>query len=142
MFIQLLKGFNKGFNMVIKIFLLMVLCHIIEDFVLQTVWLSKFKQKETWLKIFGKEELVKNGYENDYLCALIIHSASWSIMIMLPLMFMMDGSTYAILFTFVLNTIFHAITDDLKANKKAINLWTDQTIHIVQIMVTLLIWLT
>lgn len=37
---------------------------------------------------------------------------------------------------FLLNVVIHAVTDDAKANQKRINLWQDQFIHMVQIMVT------
>jgi len=40
--------------------------------------------------------------------------------------------TYMIVF----NTVMHALVDDLKANMKLINLWTDQLIHLGQIVLT------
>jgi hypothetical protein len=36
----------------------------------------------------------------------------------------------------VINAAVHAFIDDLKANVRVINLWTDQTIHMVQIAYT------
>jgi hypothetical protein len=36
----------------------------------------------------------------------------------------------------VINTILHAFIDDLKCNKKKINLITDQALHIIQIALT------
>jgi hypothetical protein len=41
-----------------------------------------------------------------------------------------------LLLTFAINWSIHAIVDDLKANKKAINLIQDQSIHLVQIILT------
>ena len=40
----------------------------------------------------------------------------------------------------IVNTVIHAIVDDMKANKKKINLITDQNIHFEQILVTWLVW--
>ena len=64
------------------IFLIMILLHIIDDFVLQPICLSKLKQKSFW------ETYVKDDekYKFDYKVALVIHALSWSIMIHLPLM--------------------------------------------------------
>lgn len=39
------------------------------------------------------------------------------------------------------NALIHSIVDNAKANKKAINLITDQCIHIFQIVFTALVWL-
>jgi len=41
---------------------------------------------------------------------------------------------------FVINLTIHAFVDDLKANKKKINLIVDQSIHISQIIVTCLLF--
>ena len=69
-----------------KILLLIFLAHIIDDFVLQPQILSNLKQKDYWWKI----GLGKGKYKYDYICALLIHSASWSAMISLPLLFLGD----------------------------------------------------
>lgn len=63
--------------MEIKILLLMLLCHIIDDFVLQPICLSKLKQKDWWEKHIYENVM----YKDDYKMALFIHSMSWSIMI-------------------------------------------------------------
>jgi hypothetical protein len=42
---------------------------------------------------------------------------------------------------FIINAVFHAAIDDLKANKYRINLWTDQLTHLTQIAVTLAFYL-
>lgn len=44
-------------------------------------------------------------------------------------------------FIFMINAILHGTVDDLKANKKKINLITDQSIHLLQIAVTAIIFL-
>ena len=41
---------------------------------------------------------------------------------------------------FVCNVIIHAFVDNLKANDKEINLAADQSIHLVQIVITWLVF--
>lgn len=112
----------------------MVFCHIVDDYYLQG-WLASAKQKSWWEKN-APDKL----YKNDYIMALIMHSLSWSFMVMLPLAvynnFNVDWLFTAI---FIINALVHAIVDHLKANKRKINLVTDQSIHIGQIIVTFLI---
>ena len=113
------------------IFLTMVFLHIIDDYVLQGI-LAQMKQKKFW-----KENAPDEMYEDDYIWALIMHSFSWTFMIMLP--FAVQGavdSAYYIFF--VANIIIHAIVDDAKANRFKINLWEDQLIHMFQIVITCL----
>ena len=79
-------------------------------------------------------------YKYDYIVGLIIHSFSWAFMVMMPVAVSQRldiGAGFAAMF--VANTAIHAIVDDLKANKRKINLVTDQSIHIGQIIVTFLI---
>lgn len=114
----------------------MFFCHIIADYNLQG-WLASAKQKEYWQKN-APQEL----YEHDYVCALIMHSISWTFMIMLPIAYVLSFNIgLSFIIGFIINTIFHALIDDLKANKKKINLWTDQLIHIFQILITAIIFL-
>lgn len=112
----------------------MILCHIIDDFVFQPVCLSNLKQKTWW-----NEHCQGKLYRNDYKMALFIHSLSWSIMINLPLMLLYSHSDWIIAISILINMVIHFIVDDLKANKWKINLITDQTIHLVQIILTYLI---
>lgn len=115
----------------VYIFLIMILLHIIDDFVLQPICLSKLKQKSFW------ETYVKDNekYKFDYKVALFIHALSWSIMIHLPLM-VIGISEFLIFISVILNTIIHAWTDDEKANKLNITLFEDQMIHLGQIVGT------
>lgn len=116
---------------IIFIIILMIFCHIVADYNLQG-WLASAKQKEYWNNISPVKL-----YKHDYICALIMHSISWTFMIMLPIAYVYSfnvGISFAI--GFIINIIVHALTDDLKANKKVINLWNDQFIHILQIAVT------
>ena len=115
----------------VYVFLIMILLHIIDDFVLQPICLSKLKQKSFW------ETYVKDNekYKFDYKVALVIHALSWAIMIHLPLM-VIGVNEYGVLLSVIINTIIHAWIDDEKANKHNINLLFDQLIHLIQIGVT------
>ena len=114
----------------------MVLCHIIDDFVLQKATLCDLKQKEWWERNCGTKEYgMLLQYKNDYKMALFIHALSWSIMIHLPL-FLIWIPWWALGLTVGINAVIHYITDDHKANKKTINLIQDQLIHLGQILIT------
>lgn len=115
------------------IFLLMIFCHIIADFNLQG-WLASAKQKKFWV-----ENAPDKLYKNDYICALLVHSFSWTFMVMLPIAY---AKGFVINFDFVYfviwNIMFHALVDDGKANQKKFSLVEDQVLHLVQIIVTFL----
>ena len=117
-------------------FLLMIFLHIVDDYTLQG-WLASAKQEKYW-----NENAPQKLYKYDYIWALIMHSFSWSFMIMLPIAYVRSFEVdmwFAI--ALAANLIIHAVVDDLKANKKVINLWIDQLIHILQIEVTAFIFL-
>lgn len=120
-----------------KIFILiaMIFLHIIDDYKLQGI-LASMKQKKWW----KEQKEYKSMYKYDYIIALLTHSFSWSFMIMLPIAFALkfDIGWWAI--AYVINMIIHGVVDDLKANKFKINLIIDQSIHLVQIIVTWLIF--
>lgn len=119
----------------IFILLLMIFLHIIDDFKLQAGVLNNLKQKDFW-----KENAPDKLYRYDYIWALLMHSFSWSFMIMLPLAYVHDFKVNILfILVFLFNIIVHAIVDDAKANKKLINLWVDQLVHLVQIGTTLII---
>ena len=121
----------------LKVLLLMVLCHIIDDFVLQPVCLSKLKQK-SWWEANAPDDL----YKDDYKVALFIHALSWSIMIHLPIIFLWPGVPGLVMcMTVFVNCLAHAWMDDRKANEKAVNLRTDQSFHLFQIFVTFIMLL-
>ena len=109
----------------------MIFMHIVDDYYLQGV-LASMKQKEWWEKNAPDEM-----YRYDYLCALTMHSFSWAFMIMLPSAFLMGFQVDTMWLMFLgINSCIHLFVDDLKANRKVINLCTDQTIHIIQILIT------
>ena len=115
----------------------MVFMHVVDDYYLQGV-LAKMKQKSWW-----EENAPNKLYKNDYIVALIMHAISWSFCVMLPLAVYVKFDISAIFgVMFVINVVIHAIVDNLKANKKTINLWEDQTCHILQVCSTWILVLT
>lgn len=114
----------------------MIFLHIIDDYCLQGI-LASMKQKKWW----EKQEQYKELYKYDYIIALIMHSFSWAFMIMLPIAISLNFDiTIAFVIALLANMIIHCIVDDLKANKGKINLVTDQLIHIIQIIVTAILF--
>jgi hypothetical protein len=115
-----------------KVFILfaMLFCHIVDDYYLQGI-LANMKQKSWWRKQESYNEL----YKYDYIVALIMHAFSWAFIIMLP--FVLVGvNQYVIVISISINMLIHSFIDDLKANKKKINLISDQILHILQILLT------
>lgn len=118
------------------VILLMIFCHIVDDYYLQGI-LASMKQKKWW-----KENAPDKQYKYDYIWALIMHSFSWAFMIMLPIAFVMNFQIDLLFgIIFGMNVIIHAIIDNEKANKFRINLWVDQLIHLAQIAGTAFIML-
>lgn len=112
------------------IFIFMIFCHIIDDYKIQPPVLNNLKQKSWW-----KENAPDPLYKNDYKVGLIMHSLSWSFMVMLPIaIYYKFDISIAFIIIFILNAIVHGFVDNLKANHHKINLVTDQSIHIIQIM--------
>lgn len=111
--------------------LLMIFLHIVADYNLQG-WLATAKTKDFW-----EQNAPDKMYKKDYICALIIHSISWTFLIMLPIAYVMDFKINgSFVICFLINIYFHANIDDLKANKKTISLVTDQKCHLIQIFIT------
>ena len=118
------------------IILLMIFCHIVDDYYLQG-WLASAKQKKWW-----EENAPQSLYKYDYIWALIMHSFSWAFMIMLPIAFTMSFQINVLfMVVFIANMIVHAMTDNEKANRFTINLWLDQIVHLSQITITAIILL-
>ena len=114
----------------------MIFCHIVDDYYLQG-WLASAKQKKYW-----QDNAPDKMYRYDYIWALLMHSFSWSFMVMLPIAFSLSFDVNVLFGSvFAFNVVIHAFTDDLKANKKKINLWVDQIIHLTQIVITAIIFI-
>ena len=62
-------------------------------------------------------------------------------MIMLPIAFVLHFNIGWWVIAYITNMAIHAFVDSLKANQFKINLVIDQTIHIVQIIITWLIFI-
>lgn len=107
---------------------MMLLGHLVADYTLQG-WQADGKQESWWKKICGGE--IPNKYKHDYIAALVCHSLYWSIFVCAPF----HASNY-FLAAIILNTGVHAIVDDIKANRKKINLIHDQLLHLAQILLT------
>lgn len=116
--------------------LFMIFLHIVDDFYLQPGMLSKLKCRSFW-----DENAPDKKYEYDYVVALLIHSFSWSFMMMLTL-FILNGFVLnpILICVFIINMFLHFYVDNEKANEYTINLVTDQLIHLAQIIATFLIY--
>jgi hypothetical protein len=116
---------------ILILLLSMIFFHIVDDYYLQG-WLASAKQRSWWEK-----NAADDLYKNDYIMALMEHAFSWTFMIHIPIVAAGSGIPLSmLLLTFAINWSIHAIVDDLKANKKVINLIQDQSIHLVQIILT------
>lgn len=118
---------------VLVLLLVMLFCHIVDDYYLQGI-LASMKQKKWW----QKNEPGKL-YKHDYIMALIEHAFSWTFMVHSPLLvcsviFCVEINLIVFLTSFLANLIVHAVIDNLKANKNRINLIQDQIAHITQIV--------
>ena len=119
--------------------LTMLFCHIVDDYYLQG-WLAQAKQKEWW-----KKNAPYRLYKNDYIMALCEHAFSWTFMIMLvPTIYTYfnpyDAAYKMYVLAFAFNWALHCVVDDCKANKKSINLICDQLIHILQVVMTWIVF--
>jgi len=134
------------------IILLTVLAHIIEDFHLQGI-MASMKQKSWWFEQFAKVSAeqpdrempdIMRKYGKDYIIVLILHGMEWSICVSLPALILGDISLplAATLAVVVIMGLIHALIDDLKANRLVINLWADQLLHMIQLILLLsvLLW--
>lgn len=124
--------------------------HVLADHVFQGI-LASMKQRLWWLDELrdkyadaeGKlSDRVWKQYRNDYKMALLMHSYLWSFMIMLPLGIAMYfrgnliSESITVCLLLVANVLLHYIIDDLKANLGIFNLIEDQSLHIVQMLIT------
>lgn len=119
------------------IILTMIILHIFADFCVQK-WcgLDEFKQVRFWKEHpIGREK----KYRYDYLMASFLHSISWAYITFLPLLiFGLISMNKVWIFNVIviINTLIHAVIDDIKANKLKINLVQDQGLHLLQIIVS------
>ena len=119
----------------------MLFFHIVDDYYLQG-FLASAKQKSWWEK-----NSPNPLYKNDYIIALVEHAFSWTVMINIPIVvytyifgIQINPITFVVLF--FINWLSHIITDNAKANLLKINLIQDQLIHIAQIILTWIIYVS
>lgn len=114
--------------------LLMILCHIVEDFHIQGV-MANMKQKSFW-KPYGEK------YARDWKPVIILHGMEWAILTSMPCLV---ASWFDVPLWFILVIVamglLHAYIDHLKANVGNINLIIDQTFHLIQIEMIFLSYL-
>lgn len=117
-----------------KIFILlcMIFMHIFADFNLQGC-LSDLKQKEYWKQVNSTYNT--DTYKNDWIPSLLAHSFVWSFCVVLPLIAYGLLSEWLIVL-FIWNIIIHFSVDNAKCNEFKINLVEDQSLHLIQIIVT------
>ena len=115
-------------------FWLCMLLHLIADFSLQGI-LADMKRKVWWDSHTSSYNRAK--YKNDYQIAMVSHALMWSLVTFLPLAFVVNK--YAFSCIVVWNAWIHGTIDHFKANELKLNLVEDQTFHILQIVITILI---
>lgn len=121
------------FDRMLLVFISMLFCHFVGDYLFQKEFLAKFKQRKSW-----EEYDTEGHYKYDYIVILLVHAFSWAVITYFPLLIeSKDVSAYFMLI--LINTGLHAYIDDLKANKLKINLITDQLLHLGQIVLTIII---
>lgn len=125
----------------ILLLLAMIFLHIVDDYYLQG-WLASAKQKSYW-----EQNAPDELYKHDYIMALFMHSFSWAFMIMVvPSVYTLINTTntnnasLVIALFFLINLCIHMVVDNLKANLKKINLVQDQLCHLVQILITWIVF--
>lgn len=120
----------------LRLVFIMLFLHTIADYNLQGI-LASMKQKKWWSDIY-KVDIDNTKYKNDYKMALFMHSFAWSFIICLPFLFY-KTDLYFVIVT-VINTFIHYNIDNMKANKLTINLIQDQCFHMIQIIITALVY--
>lgn len=126
--------------MIINIIVLftMVFLHIKDDF--NQHIMADLKCKAWWEK-----NEPADMYKKDYKIVLFLHAFSWCFAIHIPIIvwILYDKVKLPVvifIFTFIANLYIHYMIDDMKANKRWINLTADQVMHLVQILITWLLY--
>lgn len=113
----------------------MFIAHLIVEFVFQPLCLGKYKEKDWWKTQYENGE-VPDLYKYDYMMGLLQHSITWSCFQVLPWLLLSDTGHKLTLAFFIFNMVGHYLIDDLKANKKKINLVEEQSLNLIQILTT------
>lgn len=143
--------FDMSVEMMMLLFTAMVFCHSLYDFHIQGI-LAQMKQKSWWtdqIAQVSQDHPDKDAgdltrmYGKDYLVALSIHSFEWAVFVTIPLFVYAwaNGLTYMPIFVVIpVNTVLHAVIDDMKCNKTELNLVQDQLCHMCQIVLTFIMF--
>ena len=126
--------------MKILILFIILYLHIYDDYYAQGI-LASMKQREWWEKQYTGS--IANKDKQRELYGRAEHAFSWAFITHLPYLIMVVINPALVplyIISVIVNTVIHAIVDNTKANKKKINLITDQSIHFGQILVTWLVW--
>ena len=118
----------------INLFWCCMLLHLVADYYLQGC-LADLKQKCWWQKQVYQFE--RSKYRYDYVAGLLCHALMWSLITFIPMMFLVTQEWFAGII--ICNTLIHAWIDNLKANKRFINLYEDQIFHVIQIILTVVV---
>lgn len=120
---------------------------------------AEYKCKQWWIdhNLIDDDKAVdrkKSIYDHDYECALSAHAWLWSFLIVLPgtiwwyklglFNYGIDetiGITAGVLALAWVNALIHKHVDDAKANIGEFNLWTDQIIHVIQVVLTIALFI-
>jgi len=110
--------------------MLMLLGHLVSDYTLQG-WLADAKQRNWWaVRTSELPAESKVLYRHDWMAGLACHALYWSLVTFLPLY------GHPAWWVIVLSQAsVHAVVDHLKCNAHRINLWQDQLLHLLQILV-------
>lgn len=124
----------------LTLLLLMLFCHIVDDYYLQGI-LASMKQRKWW-----RDNAPDQMYQYDWVIALLEHAFSWAFIVHLPLLLyrylgLIEYSGFVFLASFTINWIIHAVVDHLKANLFKISLIQDQVFHICQIAMTWIVFI-
>lgn len=126
-----------------KIVLFCLLGHYFADFTLQGC-LAQMKQKQWWIDTINKynSEHASNPidlalYRKDWRTSLFAHGLYWSLVTFLPIILFVNASDFFLISIVFINAMVHAVIDDMKANLHMITLKQDQTLHFIQISLTL-----
>lgn len=109
--------------------LCMIYLHLLDDYKIQG-WLADGKNKYWWQKNCQNKK-----YSKDYIIALLEHSFMNTFFVHIPVYLFLYNNINILVISVMIGIIFHAIVDDLKANKHKINLIQDQMLHIIYIIV-------
>ena len=120
----------------IRIFFVMLLLHVVAEFVLQPVALLRLKQKTYW-----EQPEHPNGGKDASAMAIALYAILWSVMIMLPLMYYSTEGDLILLLVFLFNMLAHAYIDEYATNRHKLSFVMSQSLYLLQLTITFLVTL-